>query len=77
MHLQKKLGHADNLSSLILKYYEPFEDTVIVLLKTKSEIKVLFNTIHILLVTAEEIKVKSETEDFIKKMKNQLRFEKN
>ena len=40
-------------------------------MKNESEIKeVLVNTVHELPVTAEEIKVKSETDDFIKKMKS-------
>ena len=75
----KKLGHADGLSRLIPKYCEPLEDTVILTLKDESEIKknLLVNTVRELPVTAEEIKVKSETDDFIKKMKNPLRFKEN
>ena len=41
----------------------------------KSEIKVVFvNTECELPVTVEEIKVKSETDNFIKKIKSQVRF---
>ena len=73
----KKLGHTNGLSRLILKYCELLEDMVIVAFKEKSEIKeVLVNTVSELLVT-EEIKVKSETDNFIKKMKNQMRFKEN
>ena len=48
----KKLGHADSLSRLILKYCEPLEDTLIATLKDESELKeVLVNTVCELLVT--------------------------
>ena len=51
------------------------EDMVITALKAESEIKgMLVNTVNELPVTVEEIKVKSETKDFIKKKKGQVRF---
>ena len=34
----KELGHADGLSTLIPKFNEPFEDTVIASLRSESEI---------------------------------------
>ena len=52
------------------------EDTVIAILKTENEIKVV-NTVGELPLTVEEIKVKSETDNFIKKRKNQVRFKEN
>ena len=37
----------------------------------------LVNTVRELLMTVEEIKIKTETDDFIMKMKNQERFKEN
>ena len=70
----KKFGHADGLSMLIPKYSEPLENTVITAVKTENKIKVLVNIVRELPVTTEGIKVKSETDNFIKKMKGQVRF---
>ena len=71
----KKLDHADGLLKLIPKYCEPLEYMIIASLKGESEMKgVLVNTVRELPVKAEETKVKSETDDLIKKMKGQVRF---
>ena len=75
----KKLGHADALSRLIPKYQESFEETVIAALKDENECsKVLCNTIRELPVTLDQIKKEAVKDDFIKKMKNRIRWtEKN
>ena len=75
----KKLGHADALSRLIPQYGESFEETVIAALKDENECSNLVcNTIRELPVTLEEIKKEAVKDDFIKKMKNQVRWtEKN
>ena len=52
--LSKRLGHADSLSRLIPKLYEPLEETVITTLRLEIEIKsMLCNTIEKLPMTIE------------------------
>ena len=70
-----KLGHADGLSRLIPINRESLEETVIAALKDETEInEVLCNTIRELPVTLEKIKKAAETDDFIKKTKDQIRM---
>ena len=75
----KKLGHADALSRLIPKYNESFKETVIASLKDENECSNLMcNTIRELPVTIEEIRKEAVKDEFIKKMKNRVRWtEKN
>ena len=69
----KELGHADGLSSLIPKFNEPFEDTVIALLRSENEIKnVLFNTISEQPVTFEKIRIEAKNDNFILKITKQV-----
>ena len=71
----KKLNHRGELSRLIPKFYEPFEDTVIAATEAENEIKnVLYNIVRELPITLEQIRIKSEKDDFIIKMKKQMRF---
>ena len=57
----KQIRHADELSKLVPKYMEPFEDTI-----TDCEIKnMIANTIKELPVTLLEIKSKAMNDDFI------------
>ena len=71
------MDHADSLSRLNPKYCEPLEYMAIVALKGDSEMKgVLLNIERELPLTLEEIKVKSETDNFIKKLNGQVRFKK-
>ena len=71
----KNLGHADALSRLIPRNDESLEETVIAALREEKEIaSVLFNTVRELPVTLMDIQREAERDDFIKKMKNQVRW---
>ena len=69
----KKLSHADRLSRLIPKYMEPLEETVMVVLRDKSELSgLLCNSIRELLVTLVDVKKAVGNDDFIKKNEKQV-----
>ena len=69
----KQIGHADGRSRLVLKYSEPFEDTIIVSLRTDCEIKnKIANTIKELPVTLLEIKSEAMKDDFITNIKQKI-----
>ena len=62
----KQISHADGLSRLVLKYSEPFEDTIIAALRTDCEIKnMIANTIKELPVTLLEIKSEAMNDDVV------------
>ena len=62
----KQFSHADGLSRLVLKYSEPFEDTIIATWRTDCEIKnMIANIIKELPVTLLEIKSEAINDDFI------------
>ena len=74
----KQISHADGLSRLVLKYSEPFEDTIIAALRTDCEIKnTTANTVKELPVTFLEIKIESMNDDFITNIKLKIAAKKN
>ena len=69
----KQIRLADGLSRLVPKYREPFEDTIIVALRTDCEIKnMIANTIKELPVTLLEIKSEAMNKDFITNIKQKI-----
>ena len=69
----KLLRHVDELSRIIPKFNEPFEDTVIALLQLENEIKnVLFNKVSELPITFDKIGIETKKDDFIVKIKKQV-----
>ena len=69
----EQISHADELSRLIPKYSEPFEDTIISALRTNCEIKnMIANTIKELPVTQLEIKSEAMNDDFITNIKRKI-----
>ena len=73
-HPSSKISHANGLSILIPKHTEPLEDTVIIFLRTKVEVKnTLCNTVRDLPVILGEIKEKA-FDDSMKKIKNKIKY---
>ena len=69
----KQISHAYGLSRLVLKYSEPFEDTIIAALRTDCEIKnMIANTIKELPVMPLEIKSEAMNDDFITTIKQKI-----
>ena len=69
----KQISHADGLSKLVLKYSEPFEDTIIAALRTDCEIKnMIANTIKEMPVTLLEIKSEAMNDEFITSIKQKI-----
>ena len=69
----KQISHADRLSRLVLKYSEPFEDTIIAALRTDCEIKnMIANNIKELPVIQLEIKSEAINDDFITNIKQKI-----
>ena len=69
----KQISHADGLSRLVPKYSEPFEDTIIAVLRTDCEIKnMITHTIKELPVTLLEIKSEAMNDDFITNIKQKI-----
>ena len=63
----------DGLSRWILKYSEPFEDTIIAALRTDFKIKnMIASTIKELPVTLLEMKIESMNDDFITNIKQKI-----
>ena len=74
----KQISHADGLSRLVLKYSEPFEDTIIAALRTDCEIKsMIANTIKELPVTLLEIKSVAMNNEFITNIKQKKKRKSN
>ena len=69
----KQISHVDELSRLVPKYSEPFEDTIIAALRTDCEIKnIIANTIKELPVTLLEIKSEAINDEFITNIKQKI-----
>ena len=69
----KQVSHTDGLSRSVLKYSEPFEDTMIAALQTDCRIKnMIANTIKELPVTRREIKSEAMNDDFITNIKQKI-----
>ena len=59
---------------MVLSFAKPPEDTVIAALRAKKELKeLLYNTVQELPMTLDGIKIKAEKDDFIIKMKKQVK----
>ena len=73
----KQISHIEGLSRLILKYSEPFEDTIITALRTDCEIRnMISNTVKELPVTLLEIKREAINDDFITNIKLKITVKK-
>ena len=69
----KQISHADGLLRFVPKYSEPFEDTIIVALRTDYEIKnMIANAIKELPVTLLEIKSEAMNDNFITNIKQKI-----
>ena len=68
-----KIGHVDELSRLIPRTSETFEDTVMAALRSENEVEnTLNNTIRELPVSLKEIKREALRDNFIKEIKAKL-----